>query len=64
MENEGLRQLCEQAGREQDSTRLMELVQEIIETIDTTRQPKPVELPKKGEHGVALLKHHRPPGRP
>ena len=47
MENESLRQLCEQAGREQDSTRLLELVQEIIEAIDTTRRSKPVEWPKK-----------------
>jgi hypothetical protein len=40
MENESLRQLCEQAGKEQDPNRLMEIVQEIIKALDAGRAPK------------------------
>jgi hypothetical protein len=43
MENESLRQLCEQAGREQDPTHLMELVQEIIQVLDAGRARKPAD---------------------
>ncbi len=32
-----IRQLCEQAANEQDTTRLMELVKQIVETFDDQR---------------------------
>jgi hypothetical protein len=46
MENESLRLLCEQAGKEQDSKRLMELIQEIIRALDAGHVPKPAVVAK------------------
>lgn len=43
MDDQRLRELCEQASKEQDSTRLMELAKEIADLVDEQRalRPKP-----------------------